>query len=147
MHRVLAAAQRSRALTELCQKHYIASLYVFGSRALEVREWVEGARAELVAGPSDVDVGIKAAHDVHYTVGDKVQIALELEDWLGVNQVDLIVLDTANPFLAEEVIKGERLYARDEYQADEYDLYVLRRAGDLASLEREKFALVLERFS
>jgi hypothetical protein len=35
------------------------------------------------------------------------------------------------------------LYARDEDDADEYDLYVLRRAGDLAPLERERIALIL----
>jgi hypothetical protein len=58
--------------------------------------------------------------------------------------VDLVVLGEADPFVAAEVIRGERLYAHDEYTADEYDLYVLRRAGDLAPLERERIALVLQ---
>ena len=31
----------------------------------------------------------------------------------------------------------------DSYEADEYDLYVLRRAGDLAPHERERIALIL----
>jgi hypothetical protein len=35
------------------------------------------------------------------------------------------------------------LFAHDPYQADEYDLYVLRRAGDLAQLERERMSLIL----
>ena len=35
------------------------------------------------------------------------------------------------------------MYARDEHAADEYDLYVLRRAGDLIPLERERIALLL----
>ena len=46
-------------------------------------------------------------------------------------------------FVAAEVIRGERLFARDEVEADEYDLYVLRRAGDQAPLERERMALVM----
>ena len=46
--------------------------------------------------------------------------------------------------LAEEIIRGERLYAQNEYEADEYDLYVLRRAGDQAPLEREWLAQILE---
>jgi len=41
------------------------------------------------------------------------------------------------------VIRGERLFAHDESVADEYDLYVLRRAGDLIPLERERMTLVL----
>ncbi|MEJ2560682.1 MAG: hypothetical protein P8186_31555, partial [Anaerolineae bacterium] len=66
-----------------------------------------------------------------------------LEDLFAVGRVDLIFLPEADPFLAANVIRGERLYARDEYEADEYDLYVLRRAGDLIPLERERMALVL----
>ena len=42
-------------------------------------------------------------------------------------------------------MRGERLYARDAYWADEYELYVLRRAGDLAPLERERMAMILGR--
>jgi hypothetical protein len=55
----------------------------------------------------------------------------------------VVCLQEADPFLAANVVRGERLYARDEYEADEYDLYVLRRAGDLAPLERERIALIL----
>jgi hypothetical protein len=55
------------------------------------------------------------------------------------------VLGAADPFLAVEIIRGERLYAEDHLQADEYDLYVLRRAGDLVPLERERQALILEK--
>ena len=42
----------------------------------------------------------------------------------------------AYPFLAVNVIRGERLFCSDRYAADEYELYILRRAGDLAELER-----------
>jgi hypothetical protein len=40
------------------------------------------------------------------------------------------------------MIRGERLYAWNNYQADEFDLYILRRAGDLAPLERERLTLI-----
>ncbi len=73
----------------------------------------------------------------------KVQFARALEDLYGCSRVDLIFLKEADPFLAAEIIRGERLYARDEHEADEYELYVLRRAGDMAPLERERMALVL----
>jgi hypothetical protein len=53
------------------------------------------------------------------------------------------VLPEADPFLAANVIRGERLFADDRYLADLYDLYVLRRAGDLVPLERERQALIL----
>jgi hypothetical protein len=62
---------------------------------------------------------------------------------LGVNRVDLVSLPDADPFLAANIIRGERLFANDSYLADEYDLYILRRAGDLIPLERERQSLIL----
>lgn len=135
--------ERRAALEQICRKFNVAILYAFGSRADEVWEWLEGKIAELAPGPSDVDVGVKAVPGVKLWLADEVHLALELEEWLGIHRVDVVRLDRVNPFLAEEVIRGERLYARDEYEADEYDLFVLRRAGDLEPLEREKIALVL----
>jgi len=97
----------------------------------------------LDPGPSDLDIGIKPSPGVRLTVYDKVQLAIALEDFFGVERVDLIVLPEAKPFLAADIIRGERLYVEDEDIADEYDLYVLRRAGDLAPLERERIELIL----
>jgi predicted nucleotidyltransferase len=137
------SAKRVEALAQLCDKFHVDILYVFGSRAGEVREWLAGHRPDLPPGPADVDVGVKAARGSQLFVRDKVCLALALEDLLGVTRVDLVCLADADPFLAANVIRGERLYARDAYEADEYDLYVLRRAGDLAPLERERMALIL----
>jgi len=136
--------ERKAELEQICRKFGVAILYVFGSRATEIRDWLHGKLDSLTPGPSDVDVGAKAAPGVRWSVRDKVDLAMELEDWLGGHRVDLVVLNTADPFLAEEIIGGERLYAQDEYEADEYDLYVLRRAGDQAPLEREWLSQILE---
>ena len=135
--------ERTSTLARLCQELQVSILYAFGSRAREVQEWLEGKRASLPAGPVDVDVGVKPAQGVRLSVHDKVRLALALEDLLGVARVDLVSLSDADPFLAANVIRGERLYVRDGYEADEYELYVLRRAGDLAPLERERMALIL----
>jgi len=140
-----AAAGRTEALARLCDEFRVDVLYAFGSRAGEVREWLAGERDALSSGPADVDMGVKVNRETRLSFRDKVRLALALEDLLGVTRVDLVVLNDADPFLAANVIRGERLYARDEYAADEYDLYVLRRAGDLAPLERERMALILER--
>ena len=135
--------ERTSTLARLCQESRVDILYAFGSRAREVQEWLEGKRASLPASPADVDVGVKPAQGVRLSIHDKVRLALALEDLWGVTRVDLVSLPDADPFVAANVIRGERLYARDTYEADEYDLYVLRRAGDLAPLERERMALIL----
>lgn len=134
---------RSEALAHICKNFRVAILYVFGSRADQVLAWVEGERLTLDPGPADVDVGARPAPGQPLSVEEKVRLAIALEDLWGVSRVDLVCLPEADPFLAANVIRGERLYARDEYEADEYDLYILRRAGDLAPLERERMALIL----
>jgi len=135
--------ERAEALAELCDEFCVGILYAFGSQAGAVREWLAGKSSDLDAGPADVDVGVKVSKEMRLSVRDKVRLALAIEDLLDVTRIDLVCLNDADPFLAANVIRGERLFARDTCEADEYDLYVLRRAGDLAPLERERLALIL----
>jgi uncharacterized protein len=135
--------ERFDALRELCQKYDIEILYVFGSRSVEVSEWLNNPRQILAASASDIDIGIKPASSTLLSVHQKVLLAQALEDLFNVVRVDLVVLPEADPFLAANIIRGERVYQRDAVLADEYDLYILRRAGDLAPMERERMALIL----
>jgi predicted nucleotidyltransferase len=134
---------RQTALNQLCDRFRVDGLYVFGSRAGEVKAWFDTPSQGLAESASDVDIGVKPSASVHFDVDQKVLLALSLEDLLEVPRVDLVSLDEADPFVAANIIRGERLFARDDYLADEYDLYILRRAGDLIPLERERMALIL----
>ena len=138
-------AERYQQLIQLCQQFDVAILYAFGSRGRDVWEWLHGHRDRLTPDPRDVDVGVKLRPGKRLSVREKVALTLALEDLLDVSRVDLVVLEEADPFLAANIIRGERLYAADDYFADEYELYILRRAGDLAPLERERMKLVLEK--
>ena len=73
-----------------------------------------------------------------------MELSQELEDFFNVPRVDLLVIPEVDPFVAANIIRGERLYCRDQYLADEYELFILRRAGDLLPLERERLALIME---
>ena len=132
-------------LQEICKRYQVDILYAFGSRSQEVKNYLDGQGDINTTLSSDVDMGVKIAKDQHLSVRAKVTLAIELEDLLGVNRVDLVVLGEADPFVAANVIRGERLYCLDEYEADEYDLYILRRAGDCAHLERERMDLIFRK--
>ncbi len=134
---------RRTQLAEICRQFDVVIMYAFGSRGQEVWEWVSGRRASLPPGPSDVDIGIKARPGRRLSVREKVELALALEDFFGVERVDLIDLETADPFLALDIVRGYELCVEDSLYAAEYELYVLRRAGDLAPLERERQELIL----
>jgi len=132
-----------QGLKQICEQHRVLTLYAFGSQAKRIRNFVAGHQGVLPLSSSDVDIGVRAVTGRRFSVTEKVHLALALEDLFGCKRVDLVSLSEADPFLAAEVIRGERLFALNEYEADEYELYVLRRAGDLAPLERERMALVL----
>ena len=134
---------RRENLKQICEQFGVLILYVFGSQSKKAKDWTEGRQDTPLLSSSDVDIGVRPLSGVKFSVTEKVSLALALEDLFGCKKVDLVSLSEADPFLAAEVIRGERLFAHNEHEADEYELYVLRRAGDLAPLERERMALVL----
>ena len=92
---------------------------------------------------SDVDIGVEPKPGRYLNAKERVRLAIELEDVLDVNRVDLVILSEADPFLALEIIRGELLYCADADAQAEYELYVLRRAGDLAFYARERWQQIL----
>ena len=138
--------ERKENLNEIAVKFDLDIIYTFGSHAKEVLEWIEGKVSTFSVAPlSDVDIGVKTSLKIGFSVKEKVNLALALEDLFAVNRVDLVVIPETDPFLAANIIRGERIYSKDEHEADEYDLYILRRAGDLVPLERERIDLIMRR--
>ena len=136
-------ASRKERLATLCEAHGLQLLYAFGCRATEALELHEGSCESLSRSGADLDIGIKPSGTLG--IREKASIAVELEDFFGASRVDLVLLPEADPFLAANIIRGERLYTQDEHAGAEYELYILRRAGDLAPLERERLALLENR--
>jgi len=106
----------------------ILALYLFGSRA-------SGDATEH----SDVDVGVLFQEAV--TLRDLLLLEDVLERRLGI-PVDLVDAGRASAFLALDIIRGERIFCTDSYRCDEFELYVMRRAGDLAPFEWERRRLL-----
>lgn len=131
------------ALEQICKRFGVTTMYVFGSRAKEIFAGLHDKETPPPANHSDVDIGITAKNPL--PIKEKIALTIALEDYFGVGQVDLVIIPEADPFLAVNIIRGERLYADNDYLADEYDLYILRRAGDLIPLERERQQLILEK--
>lgn len=124
-------------IRSLAERAGVEIVYVFGSRAREVLAGVNGNAGSLPPNASDIDIGVLLPGG-SWNVREKVQFAQALEDVFGVERVDLVVLNEADPFLAAEIIRGERLFERDRRRVDEYELFVLRRVGDLAPFEQER---------
>ncbi len=108
----------------------VLGLYLFGSH-------VRGD-----AHPSsDVDLGalLSRKPDLQHLV----RLENELEEAVG-RKVDLVDAGSCGPFLALDIIRGERIYEGDGLACDEFDLYVMRRAGDLWPFEQERRRMLLD---
>jgi predicted nucleotidyltransferase len=130
-----------QAIEKTCEEYNVTALYVFGSRVDEALRALEDETYVLKTSESDLDIGVFTLS--YFSVEDKINLTLDLENLFNAARVDLVVLQEADPFLAANIIRCERVYAADSYLADEYELFVLRRAGDLAELERERMAMIL----
>lgn len=130
-------------LREVSGQYKIAAFYVFGSRAAEITSHVYGQEVSPQHPNSDVDIGVQPAPGQRLSARERVRLAMALEDLLGVKRVDLVVLPEAAPFLAVDIIRGKLLYCADADAQAEDELYVLRRAGDLAPYARARWKQIL----
>jgi predicted nucleotidyltransferase len=130
------------ALQSLADRFALADIYVFGSRA-DAFASGGAARASFGGVLSDVDIAVRPRPDTHLGPAQRVDLTLALEQALDASPVDLLVLPEAGAFLALAAIRGNLLFCSDPDDQAEYELFVLRSAGDLAPLERERQALVL----
>jgi uncharacterized protein len=131
-------------LARLADSYGLSALYVFGSRAGEIKARLEGRETEAADPAADLDIGVQPERGLRLNTRERVEIALALDRLFGVKWTDLVVLPEAGAFLALEIIRGELLYCRDHDQQAEDELYILRRAGDLAYFEKERRRMILE---
>lgn len=137
-----ADSSRASDIAAIAARFDLADIYVFGSRADEVSG--STARAIIRASESDIDIAVRSRDFRALAPEVRVDLTLAVERALGVGCVDLVVLSEASPLLALAAIRGNLLYCADVVDQAEYELFVLRRAGDLAPLERERQEIVLQ---
>jgi uncharacterized protein len=133
---------RLQKIEQTCRRYQLKALYVFGSRSADMLRAIKEEQYQLAPSQSDLDIGVLSRSP--FSIENKVSLTFELENLFGLPGIDLFLLQEVDAFLAANIIRGERIFAEDSYLADEYELFVLRRAGDLAELERQRMAIILQ---
>ena len=133
----------AESLERVAREYGVVALYAFGSRGDEIAARVRDKPVPPGPPASDADIAVQLEPGRRLTGRDRVRLSGELEDLLAAKRVDLVVLPEADPFLALDVIRGELLYCADPDHQAEDELYILRRAGDLAHYARERWQQIL----
>jgi predicted nucleotidyltransferase len=139
-----STADLKNRLEKIARHYRVEEVYAFGSRAKEVAARLRDEKTSVAHPESDVDIGVRIKAGITLGPSERVQLGLEIEDVLGVSRVDLVILQEAEPFLAVEIIRGELLYAEDLNRQARYELYLLRRAGDLHPFKKERIRMIME---
>lgn len=132
------------ALENLCRRHGITSLYVFGSRAGEIAARARGEDATSTNPDSDGDFAAQFGEGRRARGLALGGVISDLEDVFDLPRADLLVLNEADPFMALEAVRGELIYCLDlDVQAEE-ELRILRVAGDLAPYQKQRLEQILD---
>ncbi len=134
------ASERTDALTQERIRNLVSEVARTDPRVLAVYLFGSRTKGDERAG-SDVDLAVLFKEPQR--LRELVRLESRFEDALG-TRVDLVDAGKASAFLALAAISGERLYCTDSTRCDEFDLYVLRRAGDLAPFEKERRRMLLD---
>jgi hypothetical protein len=129
--------RRYERLDQICHQFGVAILYAFGGQAKIVQDYVEGRIGKLPSGTSEVDIGVKILPGRKLPIIEKINLSLALEDLFDCDRVPLVFLNEIDPFLVDEIIRGECLFCRYEYGGDKYDPHILGRAKDLTPQKRK----------
>lgn len=121
-------------LRDLCNRHGLMSLYLFGSRAEDGRRLLSGETIE--ASGSDLDVGVVFfdSDSEHWNLG---ALQADLERLFDPLRVDLVPLQKVDPLFQFRAIDGHRLIEIDRTRNSYYELEVMRSAAELLPIQRQ----------
>ncbi|MEW6585668.1 MAG: nucleotidyltransferase domain-containing protein [Nitrospirota bacterium] len=117
-----------RALTE---KHNILLIYLFGSQAEAGKKYLQGEDV-MPDTFSDLDIAVafeKPPLEAMMTYGILYKEFSKIFDPFA---IDLIFMHEMNVLFQYEIIRGVRIYERNESSADEFEEMIMKRSEDLS---------------
>ena len=133
-----------RNLRDIVSRYSLCEVYAFGSRADDALSCARGNKPECRHSDSDIDIGVRCKPGTRLSARQRAGLVLDLEEFFEVRRVDVVFLEEAEPFLALEIISGHLLFSGDMESQAHYELYVMRRAGDLLPFKKQRVKMILE---
>lgn len=118
-------------ISALAERHDISIVYLFGSQSDEGKRYLEGD-TPLPDPSSDLDIAVVLDPPPTDAIKAYGILYREFSKIFEPFSIDLLFMHEINPLLQYEIIKGLRIYARNESYTDDFEERILKMAEDLS---------------
>jgi len=117
-------------IRDIAERFDCVLIYFFGSQADKGKKYLEGkdVRADLF---SDLDIAVAFREPPTEAIEIYGKIYKEMSELLESFNVDLVFMHELGTLFQCEIIKGLRVYEKDDRLTDEFEEEVMKRAEDL----------------
>lgn len=115
---------------DICIRHNIALLYLFGSQKEKGEAILEGKRTAITDAESDIDFAALFIRSPEDPLLAYARLSLELQDIVSPFKADLLFLHEVDHLIQLEAIKGINIYSIDKRFRETYEEKVMMFASD-----------------
>lgn len=117
-------------ITDIAKRFGCSLIYLFGSQAEKGKEFIEGDDAAPEPF-SDLDVAVAFENPPTEIIKIYGEMYKEFSKLFEPFNIDLVFMHEMSGLFQYEIIKGVRIYEKDEHAADEFEEEVMKRAEDM----------------
>lgn len=122
-------------IINIAQEFDCIIIYFLGSQADKGRRYLEG-EAVMPDAFSDLDVAVAFSKPPTEPIEIYGDMYKKLSKILDPFNIDLVFMHEVSTLFKYEIIKGVRIYEKDEFLADEFEEGIMKQAEDLAFKKR-----------
>jgi predicted nucleotidyltransferase len=119
----------------LAEKHNILFIYLFGSQADTAKRYLNGEDI-IPDATSDLDIAIFLDNPSTENIETYGILFRDFSEIFDPFILDLIYMREVNFLFQFEIIKGVRIYAKDESYADDFEEHIMKMTEDLSYKKR-----------
>lgn len=122
---------KASRVKKIAEKYGITLIYLFGSQAEKAARYLEGAGIRKDES-SDLDIAIAFESPPPFPVKIYGQLYKDFSEVFDPFPLDLIFMHEVDTLFQYEIIKGVRIFEKDEFSADEFEEMIMKKAEDLS---------------
>ncbi|HUU52177.1 MAG TPA: nucleotidyltransferase domain-containing protein [Candidatus Heimdallarchaeota archaeon] len=126
---------KARKIRNIAKKYGIALIYLFGSQAENGARYLAGDNIS-VEDLSDLDVAVAFENIPSEAIKIYGALYKEFSEIFAPFYIDLVFMHDMETLFQYEIIKGERIFNKDEFSTDEFEEKIMKMAEDLAFKQR-----------